>query len=562
MKKYLLFIMVLVPVFAWSDEVTIEGITYNVIYHKYAEVVSVEDMVKVAIPPTIEHEGYKYDVKKIRYNAFINCKPTTTICIPSSISEISSNAFGNKVFERIEFDSFEHLNSLVFVYAENSPFYHFNHLHIAGKEVVDFVIPDGTTAISSYVLAGCKSLQSIAIPNSVTSIGTGAFKDCTNLKSYTLPADTKVIPPHVFSGCGFTSINVSDNIIKIEESAFSNCRQLTSISMGKTLKSIGTQAFSHCDKLTSVDLGTTLEELGHEAFCNCKSLTSVNIPNSVTKMERGVFQSCSSLTTVSLSDQLADIPQYCFYQSSRLSSVKGGSNIVNIMGYAFSDCTFLKSFDFPKGLNSIGFYAFSNSGIENVYLPDGVTQIDRSAFANCSNLTTVRLPDNDKINYSGDNHFSGCKQLQEIVIPQSVLIIPSFRGCESLSDVYCYATAVPKADMHFEGDYIEYATLHVPEAAINSYKTTSPWSNFGNIVALTDNTGIYSASSIQLISIKATGDGVKVSNIPTGTSCMVYTLDGIKTTQVTATDDNIFIPLSSGRTYIVKVPGKTFKVAL
>ena len=565
MKKYLFIIItLLVSVSAWSDEVTIKGITYNVISNKFAEVASVEDMVKVAIPSTIEYKDYKYDVKTIKYNAFANCKTTTTICIPSSITEIHNYAFGDTlVFDNIEFESFEHLNSLKFVYPEYSPFYHFNHLYIAGKEVVDFVIPDGTTAISSYVFAGCKSLRSVVIPNSVTSIATGAFKDCINLKSYTLSSEINAIPSQVFSGCGFTSINISDNLIEIEEGAFSNCRQLQFIKMGRNLRRIGMQVFSHCDKLSSIDWGTTLEDLGQEAFYNCKSLTSADIPNSVTKMGRGVFQGCSSLTFVSLSDQLADIPQYCFQKCSLLSSVKGGSNVTNIMGYAFADCTSLKSFDFPIGLNYIGFYAFSKAGLKNVYLHDGITQIDRSAFYNCPNLTSVRLPNNDILSYVGADQFNDCKQLQEIVIPQKALIIPAFQGCERLSDVYCYATVVPKTDTYyFRGDYIEYATLHVPEAAINSYKTTSPWSGFGNIVALTNYTGIQPAYSVQQIKIKATADGVEVSNIPTGTPCMVYTLDGISTTQVTATDDNIFIPLSSGRTYIVKAAGKTFKVAL
>ena len=38
----------------------------------------------------------------------------------------------------------------------------------------------------------------------------------------------------------------------------------------------------------------------------------------------------------------------------------------------------------------------------------------------------------------------------------------------------------------FEGSYVEYTTLHVPASAINTYKTTEPWSGFGEIVALTD----------------------------------------------------------------------------
>lgn len=36
----------------------------------------------------------------------------------------------------------------------------------------------------------------------------------------------------------------------------------------------------------------------------------------------------------------------------------------------------------------------------------------------------------------------------------------------------------------FEGSLIEYATLHVPAAAIEAYKATAPWCNFKNIVPI------------------------------------------------------------------------------
>jgi hypothetical protein len=41
---------------------------------------------------------------------------------------------------------------------------------------------------------------------------------------------------------------------------------------------------------------------------------------------------------------------------------------------------------------------------------------------------------------------------------------------------------VPRTEADaFDGSYIEYATLHVPAGAINSYKTTAPWNGFGTI---------------------------------------------------------------------------------
>ena len=54
-------------------------------------------------------------------------------------------------------------------------------------------------------------------------------------------------------------------------------------------------------------------------------------------------------------------------------------------------------------------------------------------------------------------------------------------------DVYCYAEAVPSTNANaFDDSNIEYATLHVPGSAIEYYKATYPWSNFKNIVSITD----------------------------------------------------------------------------
>ena len=62
----------------------------------------------------------------------------------------------------------------------------------------------------------------------------------------------------------------------------------------------------------------------------------------------------------------------------------------------------------------------------------------------------------------------------------------AFQDCSNLADVYCYADSVPKTANNwvFYNSPIASATLHVPAGSIDAYRTTSPWSGFGNIVAL------------------------------------------------------------------------------
>ena len=74
--------------------------------------------------------------------------------------------------------------------------------------------------------------------------------------------------------------------------------------------------------------------------------------------------------------------------------------------------------------------------------------------------------------------------------------------------MYCLAEIVPTATYgSFDGHYIK-CTLHVPEVSINDYKTTSPWSNFSKIVAL------------------SAEDGIDMPTVEEEESGAYYTLDG------------------------------------
>ena len=104
------------------------------------------------------------------------------------------------------------------------------------------------------------------------------------------------------------------------------------------------------------------------------------------------------------------------------------------------------------------------NNLTSINIHEGVTSVGNSSFRNCSNLTTVTLPSTLKQIYSS-----------------------AFANCSELLDVYCNAGNVPTTVTDvFNGSYPEYVTLHVPASAIAGYKATAPWSNFGEIVSLTN----------------------------------------------------------------------------
>jgi len=89
----------------------------------------------------------------------------------------------------------------------------------------------------------------------------------------------------------------------------------------------------------------------------------------------------------------------------------------------------------------------------------------------------------------GDYAFFYCRGLTSVIIGNDIKEIGSttFAYCTNLTDVYCYAESVPTTDSNaFSDSPVENATLHVPASAVDAYKAATPWSNFKEIVALTN----------------------------------------------------------------------------
>ena len=56
--------------------------------------------------------------------------------------------------------------------------------------------------------------------------------------------------------------------------------------------------------------------------------------------------------------------------------------------------------------------------LQQIVIPDSVTEIDYSAFKGCTSLQQIVIP--DSVTEIGENAFNGCTSLQQIVIPDSV----------------------------------------------------------------------------------------------------------------------------------------------
>ena len=267
-------------------------------------------------------------------------------------------------------------------------------------------------------------LTEVNIPEGVETIENSAFTQCRNLGNVTFSAGLKRIGESAFVGTMLKTVALPEGLTSIGGHAFSACDSLERVELHEGLTSIGASAFAYSSKLSEVTIPTSVTEIGMEAFSST-ALTSVAIPAGVKELP-GAFKYCNNLEKVTLSEGL------------------------KILDHTFSSCAKLTEITIPASVDSIGVETFSSTALTSVVIPAGVKELP-GAFKYCPNLEKVTLSEGLKV-LAGT--FSGCEKLTEITIPASVDSITgyTFSGCRALNKVYYLAAAdAAVADNAFDG---------------------------------------------------------------------------------------------------------------
>lgn len=360
----------------------------------------------------------------------------------------------------------------------------------------------------------------------VTRIFSGVFTNNTDIETFNelqyfnLPC----IDQEVFSGCtSLTSVKLPDSAQYLHPSCFAGCSSLTSISLPDQVTVIGSRAFENCSALSEFRISDSskLQTLQDGVFYNCTSLKRLSLPKSVTTLfyERTVFPIytegafyCSAIEEIEVYDNLLTR----HYSVSTLQ----GSSYVSLDGstlrLAFfhitgtsnqNSLTTLKKVLVKKTEGTDGivwcrsaFKDFSN--LEEVSLPDSVTEIGERNFEGCTSLTSIIIP--SSVTSIGLSAFSGCRGLTSIVIPSGVtsieqgafsdcsgltsINIPSgvtsigskaFYYCLGLNSVTCLPTTPPTAGSDMFGQ-TNYPPIYVPSESVDAYKAAKNWSTYAS----------------------------------------------------------------------------------
>jgi len=145
-----------------------------------------------------------------------------------------------------------------------------------------------------------------------------------------------------------------------------SCTGLIGIILPNSVTSIGFVAFARCTGLKSIIIPDSVTSIGDAAFSGCISLKNVTIPVSVTSIGDAAFADCNDLTAINVANN-----------NTAYSSQAGVL--------------------YNKDKTTLLVYPGGKTGTFTI--PDSVTSIESRAFASCTGLVSVTIPDKRKMTH-------------------------------------------------------------------------------------------------------------------------------------------------------------------
>ena len=330
----------------------------------------------------------------------------------------------------------------VITFAEGSTFTLLPHRCFDGNAAMkSFEVPANVTMIEETCFQNCSKLASITFAEGavIEAIENQAFKGCTSLVEFTIPDSVTYLGHSLFDGAtkltkvtlglGTTSISANDvngNITTIMRGAkgvleivVANGHSTLMVEDGVLydLNKTILYYFPRGKKVSSFTVPDTVRTIAPYAFEYFTG--NITLPEGLTHIQVGAFHS-ASFKSIVIPSTVVEIANQAFYRNSAtLTSVTipQNSQLTSIGNQAFYYGAFTEIY-LPDSISKIGTSCFAQSKIETLILPAALKVLDSSTFANCTQLTSIVLQGNLEI--IGTQAFNGCSALQSIVIPASV----------------------------------------------------------------------------------------------------------------------------------------------
>ena len=168
----------------------------------------------------------------------------------------------------------------------------------------------------------------------------------------------------------------------------------------------------------------------------------------------------------------------------QIYSISLPEGMTSVGASAFADCRFLESVTIPATVREIRYSAFENNRMlstVNFAAESALTTIGNWAFYNCHELNNITIPEGvTEIGYAA---FYGCTYMSELSLPESMQYIADngFALCSKLRRMNVAASTPPTVAARTFEDVDRAIPVYVPTESVGLYKAAPVWKEF-NIV--------------------------------------------------------------------------------
>ena len=236
----------------------------------------------------------------------------------------------------------------------------------------------------------------------------------------------------------------SKSVIKIENNAFKDNKNLTSVTINEGIEDIGESAFENCTSLEKITLPETITHIGKNAIYNTAFYNDKNnwkLKRDTTGGGNVSVGGPGVQDTVQWEDILAPALEYLYLGTALIQCeyegvyhIKDGTTVV--ADYAFAGCEKAEEITFPSSLLAVGKYAFDGCASLEAFDFSETTEIYSTSFINTGFYNNPKNWDNESLYMgtrlvvaNGDEIIvkdgttqivSGAIKCKNVVIPSSV----------------------------------------------------------------------------------------------------------------------------------------------